>query len=145
MTSIGKKIRFGAAGEKKEKNQKKFRRRLIRRTGKKNKNKKIKTKKMSTRAAAGRSGAIPPLPLPQKHESSAIEPVWIETVAAVAPARNRAAFSTLSTSSSTLFHGADVDGSNNSCGGAGAWLSADGVRGVAWEVEPEVSLILFSA
>lgn len=96
---------------------------------------------MSTR------GRIPPLPLPRKQEPSPIEPVLIETIAAVAPAgRSRASFST-SMSTSTAFHGDGINNNNNSTsnggGGAGAWLSADGVRGVAWEVEPEVRKFFF--
>lgn len=92
---------------------------------------------MTTRRGA-RAAAIPPLPLPPKrpeHSSFLDAAPLIESIAAVAP---------LPDEGSRRRRGAiDVDDGAESSSKkhgvvAGAWLSADNCRGIAWEVEPEV-------
>ena len=96
---------------------------------------------MTTRSGA-RAAAIPPLPLPPKRSEHAFldaSPL-IESIAAVAPLPDAG--------SRRRQRAIDVVGEGEGDGGAfpennhgvvaGAWLSADNSRGIAWEVEPEV-------
>ena len=94
-------------------------------------------KTMATRRGA-RAAAIPPLPLPPKrseHSFLDASPL-IESIAAVAPlpdagSRRR--------SQRAIDVGGDGGAETSNHGVvAGAWLSADNSRGIAWEVEPEV-------
>lgn len=95
---------------------------------------------MTTRS--GRSGAaaaaIPPLPLPPKRSEHVFldaSPL-IESIAAVAPLPDPGS----RRESGRAVVGdvdRDTDGDNTGVV-AGAWLSADNSRGVAWEVEPDV-------
>ena len=97
---------------------------------------------MTTRSGARAAAvAIPPLPLPPPRRSQHAfldgSPL-IESIAATAPLPD--ADSSRRQSRRVIEVGDGGDDGNSSSHGvvAGAWLSADNSRGIAWELEPEV-------
>lgn len=97
----------------------------------------------ATAATATTNTVIPPLPLPPQRSENAFldaSPL-VESIAAVAPLPDAGSRRRTRGGAIAIDVGdGDVDDDNNHSHGvvAGAWLSDDGSRGVAWEVEPEV-------
>jgi hypothetical protein len=98
-----------------------------------------KKEAMTTRSGARAAAAIPPLPLPPRRSDNTFldaSPL-IESIAAVAPLPDAGSKRQRAGAIDVRGDGGDCDNSSRGVV-AGAWLSADNSRGIAWEVEPEV-------